>query len=126
MHLHCDNCSGQNKNKMMMWYLCWRVLHGLHTDITINFLITGHTKFAPDWGFGLIKQTYRRTVCNTLHDIARVIGDSTVTRMNMARIVGSESQRVTVRMFDWASYLSPFFKPLQGIKALQHIRYVLN
>jgi hypothetical protein len=27
----------------------------LHTSIHLSFLIAGHTKFAPDWCFGLIK-----------------------------------------------------------------------
>ena len=61
VHLHCDNCSGQNKNKFMIWYLAWRILSNLHTSITVNFMIAGHTKFAPDWCFGLLKQKYRNT-----------------------------------------------------------------
>ena len=60
VHLHCDNCSGQNKNNYLLWYLAWRVMHTLHLSISLNFLITGHTKFGPDWWFGLIKQNYRR------------------------------------------------------------------
>ena len=54
--LHCDNCSGQNKNRFMLNYLIWRVMRGLHTEITINFMPPGHTKFAPDWCFGLLKE----------------------------------------------------------------------
>ena len=48
VQLHCDNCSGQNKNNYLMWYLAWRTLHQLHTSVSVNFLITGHTKFGPD------------------------------------------------------------------------------
>ena len=25
VHLHCDNCSGQNKNRFVLWYCAWRV-----------------------------------------------------------------------------------------------------
>lgn len=63
--LHCDNCSGQNKNNFMLWYLAWRVGHKLHDKIEIHFLIAGHTKFSPDCGFGLIKQAYMKTRVNT-------------------------------------------------------------
>ena len=28
LHLHCDNCVGQNKNKSLMAYLAWRILTG--------------------------------------------------------------------------------------------------
>lgn len=28
----------------------------LHTDITLSFLPVGHTQFACDWAFGLLKK----------------------------------------------------------------------
>ena len=46
--------------------------HKLHDTIDIYFLIAGHTKFSPDYGFGLIKQAYMKTRVNTLADIAEV------------------------------------------------------
>ncbi|KAK6315674.1 hypothetical protein J4Q44_G00131980 [Coregonus suidteri] len=45
--LICDNCSGQNKNKFVLWYCAWRTMHNLHHRLDLHFLITGHTKFAP-------------------------------------------------------------------------------
>ena len=42
--LYCDNCRGQNKNNYMLWYLLWRVGHGLHKKISLNFMVPGHTK----------------------------------------------------------------------------------
>jgi len=42
VQLHCDNCSGQNKNKIVLLYCAWRVAIGLHKSITLNFLIAGH------------------------------------------------------------------------------------
>lgn len=48
VHLHADNCSGQNKNKYMMQYLMWCTMTGLHTEVKISFLPVGQTKFAPD------------------------------------------------------------------------------
>ena len=56
VHLHADNCGGQNKNNIMVGYLLWRVLTGLHNNITLSFMIVGHTKFSPDWCFGLLKK----------------------------------------------------------------------
>ena len=55
VHLHADNCGGQNKNHYMMCYLMWCVLIRLHDEITISFLPVKHTKFFPDAGFGLLK-----------------------------------------------------------------------
>ena len=57
VHLHADNCCGQNKNRYLMGYLMWRVLTGLHREIKISFLPVGHTKFASDWCFGLDLQS---------------------------------------------------------------------
>ena len=39
----------------MMAYLLWKVMTGLNEEVTISFLLVGHTKFAPNWGFGLFK-----------------------------------------------------------------------
>ena len=36
LHLHADNCSGQNKNSCMMRYLMWRVLTGRHRSICLS------------------------------------------------------------------------------------------
>ncbi|ELU14415.1 hypothetical protein CAPTEDRAFT_217555 [Capitella teleta] len=66
VHLHCDNCSGQNKNKYILWHLAWRVATGLHKSITLNFLVAGHTKFAPDLCIGLLKQEFRRHAVSSL------------------------------------------------------------
>lgn len=54
-------CGEQNKNSIMVQNLLWRGMTGLHTEITLSFMIPGHTKFSPDWCFGLLKKKYRRT-----------------------------------------------------------------
>jgi hypothetical protein len=77
MDAHCDNCSGQNKNKFVLWYYCWRVLCGLHDEITLNFLPVGHTKFSPDWCFGLLRQKFRREEVVTLDDLCHIVNTST-------------------------------------------------
>ena len=53
--------SGQNKNNAMVHYLMWRVAKGLNTTIELNFMIAGHTKFAPDRHFGSFKSLFRKT-----------------------------------------------------------------
>ena len=40
-------CGGQNKNATMVQYLLFRVMTGLHDEVTLSFMITGHTKFSP-------------------------------------------------------------------------------
>ena len=110
VQLHCDNCSGQNKNNCLMWYLAWPTLHQLHTSVSVNFLITGHTKFGPDWCFGLIKQRYRREMASCQNDLVDVVNDSTITGVNIAQKVGTEDGEVVVPQADWQAFLRPFFR----------------
>ena len=120
--LHCDNCAGQNKNRYMLWYLAWRVMHKLHAEITLNFLITGHTKFAPDWCFGLVKQLFRKTRVCSLSELAQVVQDSTVTKMNVPQLVMNEKQEILVDHYNWQTFLEPYMQALHGIKKFHHFR----
>ena len=70
--LHANNAVGQNKNNTVIQYLAWRVLTGCNPTIKLSFMIPGHTKFAPDQFFGLVKKLYRRTSVSSLHDIEDV------------------------------------------------------
>ncbi|XP_051994011.1 uncharacterized protein LOC127651984 [Xyrauchen texanus] len=122
--LHCDNCSGQNKNNFMLWYLAWRVGHKLHDKIEIHFLIAGHTKFSPDCGFGLIKQAYMKTRVNTLADIAEVVENSSpVSHLNIPQLVGTAEGKVLVQTFDWQQHLTRHFRRLPQIKSYQHFSF---
>ena len=122
--LHCDNCSGQNKNRYMLFYLIWRTRHGLHRNINLNFMVVGHTKFAPDWCFGLLKQKYRRTSVSCLEDIVQLTNNSTTTGVNLAQLVGTEEQTANVSLNKWQTFLAEGFRPLNGIQQYQHVRLV--
>ena len=107
VHLHADNCTGQNKNRFMMFYLMWRVLVGLHKEITISFLFVGHTKFSPDWCFGLFKQLYRKTKVGSIHDIAEVVKQS--ANVNHPQLIGDYDGTTYVKIYDWQEQF--FWKP---------------
>ncbi|KAI0213588.1 hypothetical protein LSAT2_001353, partial [Lamellibrachia satsuma] len=121
VNLHCDNCPGQNKNRFVLWYCAWRVAVSLHKTISLNFLITGHTKFAPDGCFGLLKQAFRRHAVSSLQDFQSVVNRSACS--NSAQLVGTEDGTSYVPVGDWQAHLSPFYKPLPGIKGYQHFRF---
>ena len=119
--LHADNCGAQNKNSAFIWYYMWRVTSGLHNTINYNFLLPGHTKFAPDWCFGLVKQKTRRTFISSLFDIARAVEESAV--VNAAELVGLHNGTVRVPTYDWVTYLQQYFKKLPQIKSYYHFRF---
>ena len=106
-----------------MQYLAWHVLSGLNKSITLSFLIVGHTKFSPDWCFGLFKQAYRRTKIGCLDDIVRVVERSAVA--NHAQLVGTQDGRVLVPTYDWADFFDHPFqqRALKGIKTMHHLRF---
>ncbi|XP_065893388.1 uncharacterized protein [Dysidea avara] len=122
-HFHADNCCGQNKNRFLMCYFMWRILTGLHDEITISFLPVGHTKFSPDWGFGLLKQKYKKTFVGCLDDIVKVINQS--AKPNWAQLVGAQDGSNIVPMYNWADYFDPHTvkTALKGITQMHHFRF---
>ena len=119
--MHADNCTGQNKNNTMMQHLMWRAMAGLHHSITISFMVVGHTKFAPDGCFGLLKRAFRRTEVSSLADLEQVVQTSAV--VNECQLDGSQTGESIVPVRDWASFLGPKFKKLTGIKQYHHFRF---
>ena len=103
-----------------MNYLMWRVLTGRHSSITYFFLVVGHTKFSPDWCFGLFKRLFKRTLVSSISEIAGVVERS--ASCNVAQIVHTEEKEV-VPTRDWVSFLLPNFKRINGIKTFHHFRF---
>ena len=106
-----------------MFYLMWRVLVGLHEEIIISFLMVGHTKFSPDWCFGLFKQIFRKTKVGNIHDIADVVKQS--ARVNHPQLIGDCDGTIHVKSHDWSSFLESHFiqTSLKGISKMQHFRF---
>ena len=88
---------------------------GLHDKATISFLPVGHTKFAPDWCFGLMKQCFRRTKIGNIYDIASCVSLSSA--VNVPQLVGSLDEKVFVPMYNW----SEFFDDIMMKSALKRI-----
>ena len=123
VHLHADNCAGQNKNRFMMYYLMWRVHTGLHEEVKISFLPVGHTKFAPDWCFGLMKRRFRRTKIGDLDDIANCVSLS--SSVNVPQLIGSIDGNTFVSTYNWSEHFEDrtIKTALKGITQMQHFRF---
>lgn len=93
---------------------------GLHQDIKISFLPVGHTKFSPDWCFGLFKQKYRKMRIGCLDDIVRAVNES--GNPNVAQLVGTQNGDVIVPMFNWSDYFEDVTikTALKGISHMHH------
>ena len=123
VHFHCDNCSGQNKNRFLMYYMMYWILCGLHDDIKVSFLPVGHTKFSPDWYFGLFKRHFQRSKVGCLDDVVRVVNKSATT--NVAQLVGSQCGDVIVPIYDWSGYFedTTIKTSLKGITQMHHFHF---
>lgn len=111
IHLHADNCVGQNKNRFILGYLAWRVLTGLHHDITLSFMRVGHTRCFVDGNFGLIKQTYRSADVDTVEQLSLIVSRS--SRTNTAQMFPWEWR-------EWDKMLGGLFGAVKGIRKYQH------
>ena len=103
---------------LTLQYLCWRVLTGQHNNITLSFLVAGHTKFSPDWCFGLAKQKLRKTKVGCLADIATTIDQSATS--NTTQLAGTEDGIPIVTTYDWVGYLASHFRRIPHIKRQHH------
>ena len=101
----------------------WRVMTGLHKEIQLLFLLVGHTKFAPDWCFGLFKQLFKKTRVGTINDIAEVAEKSAV--VNHAQLIGDYDGSIHVPMYNWAEFFEDHTiqTALKGISQMHHFRF---
>ena len=73
-------------------------MDGLNRKITVSFLIVGHTKFSPDWCFGLLKQTFRQTKIGCLDDIVKIVESLAV--VNHGQLACTQDGKVIVNTSD--------------------------
>ncbi len=99
----------------------WRVLKGLHESITISFMLVGHTKFSPDWCFGLMKRKFRKTKVETLDDLVGVVNISAT--VNESQLVGSQSGEPLVPMYDWVGMFGSHLKKIPLITRQHHFKF---
>ena len=104
----------------MIQYLLWCTITNQHTNITLSFLPVGHTKFAPDWCFGLFKRSYRRTKVGSLLSIAQVVNTS--ADCNIAQLVAREDGSIIVPTYNWTDFFATRMKKIAGIKKFYHFR----
>ena len=72
-----DNCAGQNKNRWMFWYLSWLLsVHPECVEITMHFMVPGHTKMMNDAKFGLIKRKMKKTECYSSRELKIIVDES--------------------------------------------------
>jgi hypothetical protein len=46
VYFHADNCTGQNKNNIMIQFFIWCVATKILDHVELKFMVKGHTKFS--------------------------------------------------------------------------------
>jgi hypothetical protein len=114
IHLHADNCCGQNKNNLVMQFFVLLVSLGVLTHVEMKFLIKGHTHCSVDGGHGMIKKVWRTHDVFTLAQAAKVVEASSPTAgVQRATVVTAHD------FFDWERLLSGYFSKLPKILSFQ-------
>ena len=96
----------------------------LNDAIFLSFLPVGHTKFSPDWCFGLLKQQFRQCDVNCLDDLVAVVNTSATC--NTAQLVGTQSGDVIVPTYNWSSHFSTRLKKIPNITSYHHFKFHQN
>ena len=96
-------------------------MKGLHESITISFMLVGHTKFSPDWCFGLMKRKFRKTKVDSLDELVGVVNVSAT--VNESQLVGSQSGEPIVPMYDWVGFFGSRLKKIPLITRQQHFQF---
>jgi hypothetical protein len=114
LYVYTDSCSGQNRNCYVYSYFINRIVAGLHEEISWNFMVVGHTKFSPDRGFGLIRQSLEKFDAFTIPDLVAMA--NTLAPSSEYACRGAPARTDKFRRYK-TSIADPFVK-LKGIKAL--------
>jgi hypothetical protein len=91
---------------------------GWYEEITVNFMIPGHTKFICDSFFGNIKKLYRKSKVNQIDDIEEIIKNSSEGNEPIQYKDGTG--------WKWYNFEELFennFKVLPHIKQYHHFRF---
>lgn len=113
LYLMADNCSGQNKNCYMMWFLCYLVIRfDKFNKILLKFLIAGHTKNFCDAAFGLCKRSIKRKDVLTPKHVVEAYRAS--SKCNIVETVDN------VTFYNWKEFLGQFFVNKVPEMTLQH------
>jgi hypothetical protein len=115
LRITADNCSRENKNLFVMAFFQWLVCTGFCREVTVHFMITGHTKTALDASFGCAKSVYWHENVYTLELLDHAVNNSS-QQSTFVMKMPAQSWR-DFRVF------ADHVRPVQGIHGQHHLRF---
>ena len=117
LFLSADNCGGQNKNHVLIYYLSWRMSCFPHREIYLHFKVAGHTKMFCDACFGLVKRKLYSQAAHTPREAFEVAKSS-----GKCNDVFADASEVQWR--NWTLFLQQFFaKRIPNFNSYHHFRF---
>ena len=98
LNLCLDNCFKENKNRFLFAFLCSLVDRDIFTEITVNYLLVGHTGNCVDQLFSIIANDLKKEIC-TIEDLVTIISNSS--------ILPKPSCQQLEYTWDWKSFIIP-------------------
>ena len=113
----------KKKKNAVIQYLCLRTLRGLNANIELSFMLPYHTRFGPDWCFGLIKIKHKHSYVSSISQLAEVVLTSTTKSINIPQLISEPSSDNTlVPVRAWKSFLENYFRKIPNLTRYQHFR----
>lgn len=82
--MYADNCAAQNKNRFTLFYLCWRTILGLNEEISLDFMVAGHSKNVVDGAFRHVNQILKSKDTQNPRERMYIVEMSTVSSQFIA------------------------------------------
>lgn len=101
VHLHADNCSGQNKNNYFIWYNF--SVEDNFAAARINQLFLPYCGSYKVWSgscFGMIKKAYKVNFVSSLYEFADMVDASSTNGVNKAQLVSTHDGRIIVSAYN--------------------------
>ena len=96
-----DNCSGQNKNRMVLRLANLLVESGHFKKVNFLFLVRGHTKNPCDRMFNILKLRFRKQNVYTMEQLLQVLNKQ--DQVNALRVLPSD-------FYDIDAFLNKFYR----------------
>lgn len=101
LRLLANNCSGQNKNRYVLWYLYFCTIMGFNGSVELDFMVPSHTKNVFNGVFGHIKRKLKVTDALTPAQMMNIISVSIDSTHSVAA--------VHVKWAHWKAFLELYF-----------------
>ena len=110
--MQAGNCSSQNKSRSAIAYFAGCMLVGLSDELSLSYMLVGHTRCTVDGNFGLPKKSFRSNEVDSIADCVKMTDNS---------CGANEALHFSWSWQEWDAIPARFLSPVKGIATYQHL-----